>query len=155
MLRFRFTPSLQGWLRSALPICVALGCRSTDVLSPPELTGGTPVAVRLISSSGTTSGASVVAIAAIGDSVRVVWNVDAPGCLLASASAAYAGRLLLIEIARSGDPLANCVPGASPRSYEATTARLPAGTYDVHVIDAVLGRARAEVGHATVSLATR
>ena len=154
MVRFRFTQSLHRRLRCTLPICVALGCRTADVLPPPELTG-TLVAVRLISSSGTTSGISVIEIAARDDSVRVVWKRDAPGCLLASASAAYTGRLLLIEIARSGDPLADCAPGAYPRTYEARTARLPAGTYEVRVVDAFAGRARAEVGRAIVSLASK
>src|SRR4051812_22397987 len=130
MLRFHSSLSFRRWVRRALPLCVVLSCRATDVAAPPELTNGTPVSVRFAVRPDSGMAHSVVDIAAVGDSVRVLWRVDASDCLRASASAGYAERLLLIEIARSGDPLMDCVPGTNPKRYEATTAALPSGTYD-------------------------
>src|SRR6185436_19770388 len=90
----------------ALSLCGLLGCRPADRLAPGELLSGRSIAVRLVSYTIAGQG-SKIAIAAVQDSVRVIWQYDEWDCQPMSASAAFEADVLIVEFARISDPTAD------------------------------------------------
>jgi hypothetical protein len=79
-----------------------------------------------------------------------VWEVESASCLIASASAARAGTVIEIKLARGGNPLAICVAARAGYRYVARVAGLEQGRYEVRIVDALAGQPAYEVGRRSV-----
>lgn len=77
---------------------------------------------------------------AAGGEVDLVWHLRSGPCMLASATATRLGTELRVTVARSGDPVALCVAGEVVYRYVMRVSAVPAGRYQVLVVEKPLGQ---------------
>jgi len=122
--------------------------------SPFEpLRDGTALPVTLTTTSVPSSpGPEQMTVAAIPGAMDVTWDVVSAPCLLASASALQSGQVIEVQIHRSGDPLALCAAGQVRYHYVARVVIPGPGSYEVRLVDDMLGQSPRAVGRRTVSI---
>jgi len=127
-------------------------CHGDD--SPFEpLPGGLALPVTLTTTSVVSAqGPEQMTVAAVPGAVDVTWDLVSGPCLLASANALQSGQVIEVRVHRSGDPLALCAAVQVRYHYVARVVIPGPGSYEVRLVDDLLGQPPRPVGRRTVSV---
>ena len=139
-------------LLASLAVAAALSSCAGDGSPFEPLRGGLALPVALETTAEPGSTLPRFSVASIPGGAQVEWDVASPPCLMAEASALQAGSVIEVRIHRSGNPLADCVPGTVTYHYMARVMAPAPGQYEVRLVDDMLGQPPRPVGRATVAV---
>jgi hypothetical protein len=126
-------------------------CRAaSDITAYAQLVAADTIAVTLGTTGVPLSGLPRLQIVGQSGEVSVVWEVESPPCLIASATAARAGSVIEIRLQRGFNPLADCAAGNFGYRYSARVPALAPGQYEVRLVDVFAQQLPAEVGRSAV-----
>ena len=139
-------------LLASLAVVAVLSSCAGDGSPFEPLRGGMALPVTLETTMEPGSTLPRFSVASIPGGAQVEWDVASSPCLMAEASALQAGFVIEVRIHRSGNPLADCVPGTVTYRYMARVMAPAPGQYEVRLVDDMLGQPPRPVGRATVAV---
>lgn len=139
-------------LLASLAVVAVLSSCAGDGSPFEPLRGGMALPVTLETTMEPGSTLPRFSVASIPGGAQVEWDVASSPCLMAEASALQAGFVIEVRIHRSGNPLADCVPGTVTYHYMARVMAPAPGQYEVRLVDDMLGQPPRPVGRATVAV---
>ena len=97
-------------------------------------------------------GPEQMAVTAMPGALDVTWDLVSAPCLIASVSALQSGPVVEVRVHRSGEPLALCAAVQVHYRYVARVMIPGPGSYEVRLVDDMLGQPPRPVGRRSVSV---